>query len=89
MGQSSDASPVTPQGSSARLMNPLMTGLEETTTNLERLELSPLASGGLIRPGRKFVWKSVPSFPPLTPSIHSKANDNDGGDGAKEPEKRS
>ncbi|XP_020230310.1 protein tesmin/TSO1-like CXC 2 [Cajanus cajan] len=34
------------------------------------------SSGGL-RPGRKFMLKSVPSFPPLSPCVDSKGNDKE------------
>ncbi|XP_028779281.1 CRC domain-containing protein TSO1 [Neltuma alba] len=39
-------------------------------------ELGSSSSGGL-RTGRKFILKAVPSFPPLTPCIASKANDHE------------
>ncbi|CAI0416728.1 unnamed protein product [Linum tenue] len=38
----------------------------------KRLELGSIVSGGL-KSGRKFILKAVPSFPPLTPCLDSKA----------------
>ena len=43
------------------------------------------SSSGGFRSGRKFILKSVPSFPPLTPCVDSKGNNNEdlGNSGSK------